>query len=65
VPDGGPRDIRTVEVLGRGGGLHWESLLGPERRGDRLECQYFRGQQVHYGRQSSPIRSVAVVVLYD
>lgn len=21
-----PRDIRTVEVLGRGGGLHWESL---------------------------------------
>jgi len=21
-----PREIRTVEVLGRGGGLHWESL---------------------------------------
>jgi hypothetical protein len=21
-----PRDIRTVEVLGRGGGLHWERL---------------------------------------
>ncbi len=21
-----PRDIRTVEVLGRGGGLHWENL---------------------------------------
>jgi hypothetical protein len=21
-----PRDIRTVEVIGRGGGLHWERL---------------------------------------
>jgi hypothetical protein len=21
-----PRDIRAVEILGRGGGLHWESL---------------------------------------
>jgi len=22
----GPKDIRAVEILGRGGGLHWESL---------------------------------------
>jgi len=22
----GPRDIRVVEVFGRGGGLHWERL---------------------------------------
>jgi hypothetical protein len=29
IPDlrrAAPRDIRAVEVLGRGGGLHWESL---------------------------------------
>jgi uncharacterized protein DUF2442 len=59
-----PRDIREVEVLGRGGGLHWESL-DVDLSVPALVSSVFEGREWLAelgrigGRQSSPAKVAA------
>jgi hypothetical protein len=58
------RDIRTVEVLGRGGGLHWESL-DVDLSVPALVSSVFEGREWLAelgrigGRRSSPAKAAA------
>jgi len=59
-----PRDIREVEVLGRGGGLHWEAL-DVDLSVPALVSSVFEGREWLAelgrigGRQSSPAKAAA------